>query len=179
MNSLEKLKTLIELTPIYLANHFSDLKTQIDVAFAKKEEELLASSSTTTATKTNEASDSLVRLRENWELMIKKVNLYEKECMYRYKTNKLSERHTKDLYSRIEFIELNALDDEYLNDIINSEIDKLEKHFFLNKTIVYLNEELCDKFNILYKMDTDTTAGKLVIIKDLYLSHSYIKKFKK
>lgn len=171
MDNLEKLKSLIDLTPIYITNHFGDLKTKVDVAFAGKEQHL--SSLTPTS-----SCDSLVKLKENWTLMIKKISLHEKECLYRLKTtNKLTESQMKELNSRIELIKSMPLD--LINEYLNSEIDKLEKYFFLNKTVLYLDEDMCDKLNLLYKMDADTTAGKLVIIKDLYLNQNYIKNFKK
>ena len=63
----EQMKQL-EKPQIYLINHFSELRSEIDSAFIKKKKQI-----------TN--IEKLKELQENWTKLINKTNEFEKECI--------------------------------------------------------------------------------------------------
>lgn len=167
-NELDKLKTLHQVPRLYLSNFYSDLKTKIDVSFTSKQRIIQ-----------NEVTKS--KLCENWSLMIQKINCLEKECLYREKTNKLNQNIYHQIQLNIAAIEIELLksptDNEtlkQLNELISFDINRIERFLFLNKTVIFLNETVCENVNLLYKMDMETTAGKLIIIRDQFLNKKCI-----
>jgi hypothetical protein len=59
-----------------------------------------------------------------------------------------------------------------IEDLIHATISSLEKIIFNNKTILFLEEEMCKIPNLFQSMDFLTTIGKLLIFKDKYFSRS-------
>ena len=136
---LEQLKLLLEFPRLYISNYFSDLRTQIDLAFFAKE---LAINN----------SEQLIELRKYWNDMIYKLNSFEEKCLIRRSITKFKEL-TKETNQMFKLVEskldlIKQISDEEqsneiileLDDLVYDELAKIEKILFLNKTIIFLNK---------------------------------------
>ena len=163
-NNLDKLKTIVQEPRSYISNYFTDLRSQVDLSFSTKD--LI-----------DNDENNIIALNENWLQIIKKIMSYEKECLYRIKTN---HHNLSDLNKKIELFEKKILENkETIYESINDEINSIENKLFLNKTFIFLDEISCENFNLLYKMNKNKTAGKLVIILDQYINQSQVNLLKK
>ena len=153
--SLDELKSLLSVTSarLYLANHFCDLRAQVDLDYAIVNDEIL---------------------KENWIKMIKKIDEFEKDCTVSLSTNPFFKNETADIKENIETIEkqlenkkLSFIERKELLNSIKYEIFKIEKNFFQNKTLVYLSKSVSIDF------------GRLLFIIDAYLNKSSIELFLK
>lgn len=169
---LERFKLLFECPRLYISDYFYDLKTEIDSAFAIKQ-------STTT--------DKNV-LNSNWDKIIKKVESYETECLRVRKTNKFDEEFHNYNIEAIKLLNSKLTDlkqgeqqennAQMIKNLINENINKLEKNIFLNKTMMFLNESNCI-IEIFDKLDYMTSAGKLVFITNEYFNKRNMQLIKK
>jgi hypothetical protein len=162
-NNLDKLKTIVQEPRFCINNYFTDLRSQIDLSFSTKD--LI-----------DNHENNINALNENWLQIIKKIMSYEKECLYRLKTN----HNLSYLNKKIELFEKKILENkETIYESINDEINSIENKLFLNKTFIFLDEISCENLNLLYKMNKNKTAGKLVIILDQYINPIQVNLLKK
>jgi hypothetical protein len=154
---LDELKSLLSVSNarLYLANHFCELRAQVDMDYVSVSDEIL---------------------KETWIKIINKIDDFEKECMvflskdssFKYETAKINETIKSieiQLNNKIQKLEF-AKRKELLY-LIKYEIFKLEKIFFQNKTLVYLRKSISINFN------------RLLFITDAYLNKSSIELFLK
>lgn len=140
------LDSLLEIPRLYgISNHFTNLRTEIDVCFTAR---LIQSAN----------HDSI---KENWALLIATIDKFEKECFKSFKQNQFNEHITN------ESIQIISSEDE---DLIYKQIVKLESVLFLNKTVFFLDKSKCneDLLQIFSLMDPNTTVGLLLFIKNEY-----------
>lgn len=160
LNSLNKdfetLKSLLEipkLTIIYLSDYFSDLKSEVDLAFVKKDFSF-------------ESKNLKIKneLKRNWIQQIEQIDTFQQECLLKQKRTKklVSAEETKMKLIEDKLNQLNTLSnsepidsnekiklDQLLNeldDLIYDEMFQFEKNIFLNKTMLFLDKTLC-KYN--------------------------------
>jgi hypothetical protein len=160
----EHLKFLFECPRLFLSNFFNDLKAEIDSSFALKEQSI---------------NDKEI-LTENWTNIIKRVEEFELECFRAKKKNEFQKEFQQEMSELISLIASDLIRkkaDNVLDDLISQNILKIEKELFLNKTIVYLDESKTER-NIFDEIDLETTAGKLLIINDQYLSSNELQLLK-
>lgn len=180
-----KLKEIFHYPRLYLSNHFSDLKSEIDMAFARKRDQLTVSA-------------KKAQLDEHFTQMINKLSSYEQECMKFQKTHEYASELQAETQESIKTIEnklTNQLD-EYLikeiSDLIYDQITKLQKVLFLNKSVIFLDRSKCyhmadnnntdeesENKNLFDEMDPDTTVGKLICINNEYFGQRAINILKK
>ncbi len=119
-------------------------------------------------------------LTENWTNIIKRVEEFELECFRAKKKNEFQKEFQQEMSELISLIASDLIRkkvDNVLDDLISQNILKIEKELFLNKTIVYLDESKTER-NIFDEIDLETTAGKLLIINDQYLSSNELQLLK-
>ena len=97
----------------------SGLKAEVDIAFAKKEFQV---------------EDSQVKLTigQNWNNMIKQINLFEYECLTVQKSNKFNESFNREITEKISLIEFKLAaesieDYENIQQLINETKFMIEK----------------------------------------------------
>ena len=178
---IEKLKMLVELPRLYLSNYFSDIRTEIDLAFFEKELGIFD-------------AENRVKLRRNWQEMIDSVNSFEEECLIGRSIKKFKEISfgSKPIVDCMEEKYDSALKtkNDYelklLEDLAYDEMCKIEKKLFQNKTIFFLNRTksnnsklFLDYLNIYTKLDIKTSVGKLLIISNYYFGEKEISVIKK
>lgn len=126
---LANLRKLFESPKSYLMHNFSELKAEVDVCFAKKIQ----------AAKDVEHKS---KLKENWSVIIKKINLYEKECLYMLKINKpneLIESKIKDFEQKLNQCNQDDIKQvKQISELVQDETFKLEKLFYLNRAFIFL-----------------------------------------
>ena len=171
---LYKLKEILNFPRIYLCNYFADLKTEIDLSFAKKQQ--------------NSSNAEIMQiLHENYKQMIDKVNSIEEHCL-KIQKQTFNDELTHETNSIIKQIEnkLNITTDEYLskeiNDLLYEQTLKLERVIFQNRTLIFLDRSKCCHFiddfndneeerNLFDEMDPNTTVGKLVCVYNEYFGY--------
>lgn len=145
---LDELKSMLTVhnARLYLANHFCDLRAQIDLDFVRLND---------------------VTFKTDWIQMINKTKEFEKECLNSLARHSFFQNESAVVKEKIKLIEhkltkfktkFNSSQLNELNQSIKYEKLLLEKILFLNKTLVYLN-------NI-----HSVKLGKLLFISDAYLN---------
>lgn len=130
----------------YLSTYFSNFRTEIDIAFAKKF--------------LNESDLKLKEiLNDNWTQMIKKVDLFETNCINYYSNAKNLKEYNETLIQNSDFF--------------------IEKQLLLNKTLIFLNEVHLQELNLHHKIDFKTTSGKLIVITNEYIGKNCVEILKK
>lgn len=129
---LAELKKLFNSPSTCLKISFSEMKADVDVSFARKSQAI------------NDPEYREV-LKENWSFMIKKINLFEKECNYMLKINKPCENDSKKMRMKIEEFDQKIIKFqdytkqlERIEELIQDEIHNLEKLIYLNRTYIFL-----------------------------------------
>lgn len=188
---LEKYKSIFELPRLFLINHFSELKKEVDFSFTK------------TILKT---ADTLIKekLTKNWLEIISYIETFEKECLTRQKTNKFNDEIETKCSETIDLLETELIiiielknDNEknkyftidiknkilpfknnkfkffesLINDftnIIEEALLEINKVLFLNKTVEFIPKDYMDscKISFFSEMDPQIAVGKLIIIKN-------------
>lgn len=169
LNELVNLYNLlnhIKNDPEYVQwSHFSDLKTQIDIAYSQLELD-------------NDDNPIMKQeINKNWLMLINKIDAHESEC----KSNLLFIKQLLNHDNKLDLIEIKLRvykncnqDDECLTQFnilkqeILSEIYRMENCLFINKSFVFINTD-----------QQKTVAGKLLFITNAYLNPKSIKSYKK
>ena len=145
--------------------HFSDLKTQIDIAYSQLELD-------------NDDNPMIKQeINTNWLMLINKIDAHESEC----KSNLLFIKQLLNHDNKLDLIEIKLRvykncnqDDECLTQFnilkqeILSEINRMETCLFMNKSFVFINTD-----------QQKTVAGKLLFVTNAYLNPKSIKSYKK
>jgi hypothetical protein len=145
--------------------YFSELKTQIDIAYSQLELD-------------NDANPIMKQeINTNWLMLINKIDAHESEC----KCNLLFIKQLLNHDNKLDLIEIKLRvykncnqDDECLTQFnilkqeILSEINRMENCLFMNKSFVFINTD-----------QEKTVAGKLLFITNAYLNPKSIKSYKK
>jgi hypothetical protein len=145
--------------------YFSELKTQIDIAYSQLELD-------------NDANPIMKQeINTNWLMLINKIDAHESEC----KRNLLFIKQLLNHDNKLDLIEIKLRvykncnqDDECLTQFnilkqeILSEINRMENCLFMNKSFVFINTD-----------QEKTVAGKLLFITNAYLNPKSIKSYKK
>ncbi len=177
---------LLEKPQIYLVNHFSELRSELDSAFIKKKKQV-------------SNIEKWKKLQENWSLLLNKINEFEKECI---QAVKLTDEIVIERNSQLQIIKSRMTElkdvlrniskqsniikqgneaikkrDELICDI-NFSLEqlraKMEQILFLNSTIIFLNKNASTNDKIFNDLDSDTTVGKLVLIRNQYFTRANI-----
>jgi hypothetical protein len=177
---------LLEKPQIYLVNHFSELRSELDSAFIKKKKQV-------------SNIEKWKKLQENWSLLLNKINEFEKECI---QAVKLTDEIVIERNSQLQIIKSRMTElkdvlrniskqsniikqgneaikkrDELICDI-NFSLEqlraKMEQILFLNSTIIFLNKNASTNDKIFNGLDSDTTVGKLVLIRNQYFTRANI-----
>ena len=186
LKMLENLKLLFEIPRLYISNYFSEIRKEIDIAVNEK---LFKNSPT-----------SNVILNENWGLIIEKLHSYETACLRNFPKNKFNnsitnetisfigsleqklksvtnqghnESFTEEYFQSIN-IELNQLENEIYDVIV-----QLEKIAFENMCFIFIDQKMSKLDGCFGTMNKETTAGKLLIIKNEYFGQRGILRLKK
>lgn len=183
---LDDLRTLFKCPRLYLTNWFDEIKNDVDIAYGQKE-----------IFETD--PDLRTILRTNWNSIIERISLFEENCLKNQPTNKFNQHTTEAISQVINSVETNLIElhkleqsvpaedqliehkTNLINDSISSQIIKLEKILFQNKTIAFIASHKSSIFlanKVFHRMDSKTTAGKLVVINDEYFNKSSIEIFK-
>ena len=161
---LDNLKFLIEIPRLYIANYFQELRNRIDILAAER-----------CFNPTNEKNKH--ELNVNWAHIIKKIDLFENESLRKMPSNTMTNATIAELVNEalvlINQIETNKAD---LDEIVNFEYEKalnniekkLNRIFFLNRTILFLERKDCKIPQLFSKMNMNTSFGKLIIIINKY-----------
>ena len=145
---LDDLKLISEIPRLYLANYFEDFKNKIDLIAAHR--------------CLNETDKEIRKaLNDNWSELIKKIELFEDECVRRVSKFKSS----IDLIDQIEKNISNSIE---IEELIRDKIKSFEGELFLNRTILFLEKHKSRIPELFSKMDSNVTFGKLIIIKNKY-----------
>ena len=177
---------LLEKPQIYLVNYFSELRSELDSAFIKKKKQV-------------SNIEKWKKLQENWSLLLNKINEFEKECI---QAVKLTDEIVIERNSQLQIIKSRMTElkdvlrniskqsniikqgneaikkrDELICDI-NFSLEqlraKMEQILFLNSTIIFLNKNATTNDKIFNDLDSDTTVGKLVLIRNQYFTRANI-----
>ena len=125
--SLEKLKLLFKTPRLFLANYFTDLKTEIDEYFVQK---LIDSKN----------KDDI---NIQWVEIIKRIELFENDCYKSMPTNNFNKEFTNEINQTISQIEskIENLNEPYSCEKLENSIEKLEykikKKLFRNCTFIF------------------------------------------
>lgn len=181
---LNDLELLIKSPKDYILKYFNDSRETITALYKTRKETKL----------TNELS---IKLDENYKLLTSKIDQLEKECLNNFSANKYDNKIKESndsiletIHQKIEYFtnkytnqNIDQENEEYddpeyyilekeIEDLIHATISSLENIIFNNKTILFLEEEMCKVPNLFQSMDFLTTIGKLLIFKDKYFSRS-------
>lgn len=113
---LEHLKSMVQMPKLYISNYFFSLRNEIDRIYVFKFECV-----------------------NEWEEIIKKLNLHEKECLANINKN-ISDLLKKVFNEKIQLIEQHFNNGEDIEADILVETDKVKKILFSNKTITLIND---------------------------------------
>ena len=168
---LEQLEYVFSHPRLHLSNYFADLRSEVDVAFVRKD--------------SNE-SDPLIKseIKKNWVEMIEKINEFEQQCQRKQKTNSFDKELTARILSFIETCH-SIQTDNYSNDetsikeMIYAETVNLERVLFLNRLMTFLLREKGQHVILCKKLDLRTTVGKLIYVNNEYMGSKCIQLLKK
>lgn len=138
---------------LFLADFFIDLKAQVDLVFV----ELI---------KMNNDDDD-ERISNNYTEIINKIELFEQIC-YKQARTIISHDQIKFIQKRIESISnQNILDDtdtdyDEINELIETQLYKLEKMLFNNKTIYFINNQSSINKNFLIIINDEYIRKKIL-----------------
>lgn len=170
---LETLKLLLNCPRLYICNYFSDLKSEVDQAFNQYFITLNNHFNSTHLT--------------NWVEIIKQIELFEKDCLSKQKTNHFKSFLLKEINVYLDLIQAkldsnptrvsNSLTKPNWNNtscINRLTIDyklkqKDELNDLINECIVKIERVLFQNQTILFIADRNK-IGKLLIIQNEYLS---------
>ena len=151
----EKLKSIIESPRLYLSEHFTDLRTNIDKDYA-----LIS-------------LDGEYKEENNniWNKMINRVNEYEQECLNKITKKGFSQEIRDETNQLIETVQTGYV----IRELHEEQLFKLQEIIFINQTIFYLQN---DHNGLLYFKDGSLLKNKLIIVKNLFLNEMEIKSLK-
>ena len=169
---------------IYITGYFSDLRSEIDLSFAKLKKKVYA--------------ENIKTLNTNCDQMITRVNLFEKECLNNQTINKIDETIQTNGFKRLEMIHKKLIElkkvmesiskqkvlDTNTNEAIKKKSElfidiqhliyslriEMECLLFMNKSIMFLDRNKCLNSKIFDQLDKQTAVGKLIIITNVYFS---------
>lgn len=128
----EQLKLLITLPRLYIANYFSDLRAEVDLAFVKQ--------------------NLIEQNIKNWTEIIAAISQFEIECLKQQPNNQLGEHLTQIASKQIELMEHKLTSNDLLDEkddlVLNEQLFKIEKIVFKNKTLIFL-EKPCLKLLVI------------------------------
>lgn len=129
---LEQLKLLITLPRLYIANYFSDLRAEVDLAFVKQ----------------NLIEQNIT----NWTEIIAAISQFEIECLKQQPNNQLDEDLAKIATKKIELLEHKLANSDPLDEkydlVLNEQSFMIERIVFKNKTLIFI-EKPCLKLLII------------------------------
>lgn len=166
---LDKLEVMAEFPRFYLANYFSDIRTEVDLVYGLKQ-----------ANETD--SEILSKINREWLKVINKVDQVEAECL---RLNLRKFRFNNQTLMESIRTRTGLLNENKKICLLKEEINKLEKILFNNKTVVYLknssfgnenkNKNKKQKVEPYEKQVKNANLfEKLIIINDEYFSNEDI-----
>ena len=106
--------------------------------------------------------------------LVKKVDLFENECLQKFRSNQFSPGVSKEIVEAIAQIaskieSLRTKEDLVeLNELIYEKTYLLEKIIFNDRTITFVEKANCKLCEVFNEMDVKITFGKLIIVKNYY-----------
>ena len=171
-SDLEELKNVFSLPRLHLSNYFADLRSEVDMAFVKKDQ-----NETDTLLKT--------QIKTNWIQMIDKINEFEQECLVKHKSYSFSKEvafRISQFIETFESIRMNScqqINETLIREMIYAETVYLEKILFLNRLMLFLHRDKGNHVILCKKLDLRTTVGKLIYVKNEYMGSKSIQLLKK
>ena len=148
--NLNELQSILESPTLYLANYFSELRSQVDTEIVSKLVNL----------KKEDKEDT--NLVETWQKMITKINSFEKECIKKRYQLKTFEEAINSIESILN--DMRSYNFDEIKELIQYEEHRLLERLFQSKTIVFLSIE--DLFETSKFKWTDCKTHKLLIVLD-------------
>ena len=162
LKEIERLKLILELPKLYLADYFINLRNTVDKNVVSKLLNLQ---------KDDEHSEKKNKLNEIWQLIIQKIDSFEKKCARNPKIENL-----KEFNERLSTIETVLIKEQNRNlDELQAEIHTIEisilKQLFRNKTIAFVGTT-----NVCGGENRELIDHKLIILNDQFISNNSIEK---
>jgi len=158
MQEIDELKLMFEVPRLHLSKFFDNIRTEIDISYAKKE--------------LNESDTNLkLEINKNWTQLIDRVNKFEADCFKLKKTNDFNMDFKQKIDEKFKLL----LPINNTDHIISYIKFLIEKTIFNNKTIMYLNRE---QMNNNKNIDVNTIAGRVVIVTNEYLGSNLVEYLK-
>ena len=157
--SIQNLRQILELPKLYLADYFIDLRNKVDKAIVFK------------LFSFQNEEEKKNRLNETWQLIIQKINLFEKKSVQNPKI-----QNAKSIHERLNSIEtILANERDHNLEGIEEEIQLTEfsirKQLFRNKTIAFVDvSSVCDEAN------RQLIDYKLAIVNDHFIRNEFLER---
>lgn len=172
-SNLVELKLIFEFPKEYLTHHFKNLKNKVDSSALN----LISIYSTN--------KHLIDKINDCWELIINRIKSYEQECLNNLVVTKLADENSTTS-QRIKQIEakLNSLNEaslsqassayNYIEQLLNEELFKLEKIVFQNKSLLYLDSKNGTDF---MRDLPNYFIGKLIVVTNEYFEQDKLELF--
>lgn len=149
-SKINELKKLCQSKELYLRKYFNSMRNELDKEFTSK---LLS----------EPIADRKQELIKEWNQMSDKIDEQENN----YHKHQLSEKIIKDILDELDSIEaqIKHSDHELIERLIENTEDKIQKNFFQNKTVMFI-----DMKDYLSKAYRDFIDGKLLILNDDFIN---------
>lgn len=147
MNQQTYLKTSSDL----LREYFTDLKTEIDLTYARKIAEL----------NSNQALKEQISL--NWNIVAERIDAYELECLKAHQNYSYCDELLKKSHALHELVEANRSNQSFYSNYLNQlnyTVYSLKKRLFCRKTVIFVKYP--ERLDILQA--DDYQVGVLLII---------------
>ena len=148
LKDLEELKNIAELTNLYLADYFNEVRNDMDKEIVSKQIKL------------HDDDKKVKQLNELWQKMIAETDQFEKQCI----KNKIDLNTNIQRINSIEEMLSNnkePVDLEQIKETIEKEEISLMQTLFQNKTIYFFNVK-----DFLEESKRELIDGKLVLLND-------------
>jgi hypothetical protein len=159
---LIEIKQMLESSNLYMSEHFNNLRNQVDL----ESETLLLDRKNINTYKKQQI------ISKNRELMIDRINSFEKQCLE--KGGKISPEIVNEVKNLLKMLEIQLIsrktfeEIEIIEKILDTEILKLKKILFKNKSLLFLKKQC-------YVENDDTQSvsfGKLIFMNQLFSSYA-------
>ena len=177
------MKKILDNPIAFLKSHFEQLQLQVEDAFDQTNNNNNNNYSSNDSDNSNRIAD----INRNRTDMIEKIKSFQTECI----TNaEIAFKQRAPLFSRqYQLIEKELLNNNNANQekkdfnrSIHMETVNLKRFLFMNKTLAFIERTKCDEKCILSYLLLDqpkTTAGKLLFIKNVFITTESIEQLHK
>lgn len=129
---IEQLKSMVEIPNLYISDYFINLRNEFDKIYMQKR----------IANKNQE----VIQEKQEWEDIINKITLNEKECLANLSKKRFSDKIKKEINEKIQLIEQRFNNDEDVEADLLAVTYTVKKILFSNKTVTLIKNANC-KYN--------------------------------